>query len=48
MLEQYKQEIDLRSDAVTRPCHKLGVVMAQAEVGGDVFGDGSTINPCSS
>ncbi len=36
--------IDLRSDTVTRPSNKMRKVIAQAEVGDDVFGDDPTVN----
>lgn len=36
--------IDLRSDTVTRPTPAMRAVMAQADVGDDVFGDDPTIN----
>lgn len=36
--------IDLRSDTVTRPGPEMRRVMAQAEVGDDVFGDDPTVN----
>ena len=36
--------IDLRSDTITRPVPEMRQVMANAEVGDDVFGDDPTIN----
>ncbi|NLT96188.1 MAG: low-specificity L-threonine aldolase [Clostridia bacterium] len=36
--------IDLRSDTVTKPCAKMRELMAQAEVGDDVYGEDPTIN----
>jgi threonine aldolase len=36
--------IDLRSDTVTRPSAGMRKVMAEAEVGDDVFGDDPTVN----
>jgi len=36
--------IDLRSDTVTRPSKEMRRVMANAEVGDDVFGDDPTVN----
>jgi threonine aldolase len=36
--------IDLRSDTVTRPSEKMRKVMANAEVGDDVYGDDPTVN----
>jgi threonine aldolase len=36
--------IDLRSDTVTRPSKEMRNVMANAEVGDDVFGDDPTVN----
>ena len=36
--------IDLRSDTVTRPSAEMRRVMAEAEVGDDVFGDDPTVN----
>jgi threonine aldolase len=36
--------IDLRSDTITRPTAAMRQVMAEAEVGDDVFGDDSTVN----
>jgi threonine aldolase len=35
--------IDLRSDTVTRPSAAMRQVMAQAEVGDDVWGDDPTV-----
>lgn len=39
-----KKVIDLRSDTVTRPTPAMRAVMAEAEVGDDVFGEDPTIN----
>ena len=36
--------IDLRSDTVTKPTEDMRRVMAEAEVGDDVFGDDPTVN----
>ena len=36
--------IDLRSDTVTKPIPAMRQVMAEAEVGDDVFGDDPTVN----
>jgi threonine aldolase len=36
--------LDFRSDTVTRPTAAMRAVMAQAEVGDDVFGDDPTVN----
>jgi threonine aldolase len=36
--------IDLRSDTVTKPCAAMREVMAQAEVGDDVYGEDPTVN----
>jgi len=36
--------IDLRSDTITQPTPKMRQVMANAEVGDDVFGDDPTVN----
>ena len=36
--------IDLRSDTVTRPTAAMRRVMAEAEVGDDVFGEDPTVN----
>ncbi|MDZ7289832.1 MAG: aminotransferase class I/II-fold pyridoxal phosphate-dependent enzyme [candidate division KSB1 bacterium] len=36
--------IDLRSDTVTRPTREMRRVMAEAEVGDDVFGEDPTVN----
>lgn len=36
--------IDLRSDTVTMPCQEMRNVMAQAQVGDDVYGEDPTIN----
>ena len=36
--------IDLRSDTVTRPTPAMREVMAQAEVGDDVYGEDPTVN----
>jgi threonine aldolase len=38
------KKIDLRSDTVTRPTAAMRAVMADAEVGDDVFGDDPTVN----
>ena len=38
------KKIDLRSDTVTRPTAAMLVVMSNAEVGDDVFGDDPTVN----
>lgn len=38
------KKIDLRSDTVTQPCDAMRKVMAQAEVGDDVFDDDPTVN----
>ncbi len=38
------QIVDLRSDTVTRPTPEMRALMAQAEVGDDVFGDDVTVN----
>ena len=37
-------EIDFRSDTVTRPNEKMRQAMARAEVGDDVYGDDPTVN----
>ncbi|MBI3609553.1 MAG: threonine aldolase family protein [Nitrospirae bacterium] len=39
-----KSVIDLRSDTVTRPTPAMRKVMAEAEVGDDVFGEDPTVN----
>jgi len=39
-----KDFIDLRSDTVTRPTPSMRKVMAEAEVGDDVFGEDPTVN----
>jgi threonine aldolase len=39
-----KKWIDLRSDTVTRPTPAMRKVMAEAEVGDDVFGEDPTVN----
>jgi threonine aldolase len=39
-----KKMIDLRSDTVTRPSAAMRQVMAEAEVGDDVYGDDPTVN----
>ncbi len=39
-----RKVIDLRSDTITRPVPEMRQVMANAEVGDDVFGDDPTIN----
>lgn len=36
--------IDVRSDTVTKPTPEMRQVMANAEVGDDVFGEDPTIN----
>src|SRR5579864_6874608 len=36
--------IDLRSDTVTRPTPEMRAVMAEAEVGDDVYGEDPTVN----
>ncbi len=36
--------IDLRSDTVTRPTEEMRKIMAEAEVGDDVYGDDPTVN----
>lgn len=36
--------IDLRSDTVTQPCRAMRKVMADADVGDDVYGDDPTVN----
>jgi len=36
--------LDLRSDTFTKPCAEMRKVMAEAEVGDDVFGEDPTIN----
>jgi len=36
--------VDLRSDTVTRPCAAMRKVMAEAEVGDDVYGEDPTVN----
>ena len=36
--------IDLRSDTVTKPTPAMRLVMAQAEVGDDVYGEDPTVN----
>ncbi len=40
--------IDFRSDTVTRPNQKMRTVMANAEVGDDVYGDDPTVNDLES
>jgi threonine aldolase len=37
-------EIDLRSDTVTKPSAKMRAIMAEAEVGDDVYGEDPTVN----
>ena len=37
-------EIDLRSDTVTRPCAKMRDAMANAVVGDDIYSDCPTTN----
>ncbi len=39
-----KKIIDFRSDTVTRPCAEMRKMMANADVGDDVFGDDPTVN----
>ena len=39
-----KKWIDIRSDTVTRPTPAMRKVMAEAEVGDDVFGEDPTVN----
>ncbi len=36
--------IDLRSDTVTKPSHRMRAAMASAEVGDDVYGEDPTVN----
>src|SRR5258708_16448321 len=36
--------VDLRSDTVTRPTAEMRRGVAEAEVGGDVYGEGPTVN----
>ena len=36
--------IDLRSDTVTRPTEEMRSVMAQAELGDDVYGEDPSVN----
>ena len=38
------QAIDLRSDTVTKPCAAMRKVMANAEVGDDVFSEDPSVN----
>lgn len=38
------KRIDLRSDTVTQPCATMRQIMANAEVGDDVYGDDPTVN----
>ena len=38
------QQIDLRSDTVTRPTPGMREAMLNAEVGDDVYGDDPTVN----
>ncbi|SJZ86418.1 low-specificity L-threonine aldolase [Selenihalanaerobacter shriftii] len=38
------QVVDLRSDTITKPTLKMREVMAQAEVGDDVYGEDPTVN----
>lgn len=40
----HDRPIDLRSDTVTRPSPEMRRVMAEAQVGDDVFGDDPTVN----
>jgi len=37
-------KVDLRSDTVTKPCPAMRAVMADAEVGDDVFGEDPSVN----
>ncbi|KAI5651973.1 beta-eliminating lyase domain-containing protein [Phthorimaea operculella] len=39
-----KDEVDLRSDTVTKPCEYMKSAMIRAEVGDDVFGEDPTVN----
>lgn len=39
-----KENIDLRSDTLTKPCEDMRRAMAAAEVGDDVFGEDPTVN----
>jgi threonine aldolase len=43
-LDAPRQDIDLRSDTVTRPSQGMRAAMAAAEVGDDVYGDDPTVN----
>jgi threonine aldolase len=43
-LDAPRNDIDLRSDTVTRPSPGMRAAMAAAEVGDDVFGDDPTVN----
>lgn len=36
--------VDLRSDTVTRPTREMRRILAEAEVGDDVFGDDPTVH----
>ncbi len=36
--------LDLRSDTATKPTHQMLAIMADAEVGDDVYGEDPTIN----
>lgn len=40
----HERVIDLRSDTVTKPDHKMRAAMAQAEVGDDVYGEDPAVN----
>ena len=35
--------IDLRSDTITKPCHKMREAMMNANVGDDVYGEDPTV-----
>ena len=43
-MQQNQSIIDLRSDTFTAPCQRMRQVMADAEVGDDVFGEDPTVN----
>jgi threonine aldolase len=43
-MQAMKNDIDLRSDTVTRPTRAMREAMAGAEVGDDVFGEDPTVN----
>lgn len=47
-MRENKKVIDLRSDTVTRPSQEMRAVMAQAEVGDDVYGDDPSVNQLES